>query len=142
MFISMRTSLIALVALVGSASAVAQVATPLPETPGALEYKSVAEALEAAKARPGASVSVTKPDGWVIVNEGGGQVVWSFTPEGHYAHPAVVRRMLVVRDGQVTMEMRALCEAQKEPCDRLIREFEELNQRMREAVQQRLKERK
>ncbi len=113
----------------------------LPESPGALEYKRVSEALDAVRAKPGVIVNVTKPDGWVIINDGK-DVMWSFTPVGHYAHPAVVRRALVLRSsGGLFMDMRALCEAQKEPCDRLIREFQQLNDRMRESVQQELKQR-
>jgi hypothetical protein len=139
----MHVSRITALFVAATASAFAQAPQPpLPETPGSLDYGSVAETLEVAKARPGAVVTVTKPDGWVIVNEEGGRVVWSFTPPGHYAHPAVVRRALVVSsNGDVQLEMRARCEAQKESCDRLIREFQELNQRMREQVQQRLKQR-
>ena len=129
--------------LVGfAASALGQAQSSLSEAPGPLEYGSVAEAMKAAKAMPGAVLSVTKPDGWVIVNEDGGKVVWSFTPEGNYAHPAVVRRALTVsQSGDVRVETRARCEARKEPCDRLIREFQEMNERIRQNIQQRFKQR-
>ena len=138
----MHSLLISALLVAGTVSAFAQSQPPLPENSGSFEYKSVAEAMDAVKAKPGATVSITKPDGWVIVSESDGRTVWSFTPAGHYAYPAVVRRAVVVRsNGDVHVEMSALCEAQKEPCDRLMREFQELNERMRESVQQRLKQR-
>ena len=116
---------------------------PIQESPGAfksLGYTSVAEALASLKAKPGVSVNVTKPDGWVIVNEPAPAfAVWSFTPEGHYAHPAVVRRAIKQdANGAVSVEMTALCQAEKEPCDKLIREFQQLNERMRQQVGSRM----
>jgi hypothetical protein len=118
----------------------AQATEPIAESPGTLEYKSVAEALEALKAKPGVQTNVTKPNGWIIASEGV-DVVWSFTPADHYAHPAVVRRALIVRpSGELFVEMRALCQLSKDACDRLIFEFQELNERMRQSVQLQLRQ--
>ena len=101
---------------------------------------TVAETLEKAKALPGASVTTTKPDAWVIVTEIGGMKLWSFTPPTHYAYPAVVLRHLKVKDnGDLYVEMTAHCEADKAVCDKLMKEFEALNERMRQQVQNRLK---
>ena len=101
---------------------------------------TVAETLEKAKALPGASVTTTKPDAWVIVTETGGMKIWSFTPPTHYAYPAVVLRHLKVRDnGDLYVEMTGHCEADKAACDKLMKEFEALNERMRQQVQNRLK---
>jgi hypothetical protein len=134
----MRSRMLAVVSLVACAHlASAQDVAPLRESPRSLEYNSVSEALDSLKSKPGARINVTKPDGWIIVEEGQ-DVIWSFAPAGHYAYPAAVRRALVIRPGgNLFVEMRALCEAQKEPCDKLIREFEELNERMRRSLQQR-----
>jgi len=86
-------------------------------------YASVAEAMEALKAKPGVHI-VTKPDGWIIATEPAVYAQWSFTPEGHYAHPAVVRRLIEQRkDGEVHVEIAALCGADKAACDRLMAEF-------------------
>jgi hypothetical protein len=115
----------------------AQAQPSLPEPPGAIEFRSVSEALEALRAKPGVSVTVTKPDGWIIANEGQ-SVFWSFTPQGHYAYPAVIRREIIMREGNIYVEMRALCQAEKELCDRLLREFQDLNERMRLGIQQRI----
>ena len=106
-----------------------------------LGYKSVAEALEAVKAKPSVNVNITKPDSWVIATEAEPFVQWSFAPSGHYAYPAVVRRTLKQSaNGDLSLEMTALCQAEKEPCDRLMAEFEQLNERMRQAVRARLQQ--
>jgi len=117
----------------------AQSQAPLEESSGAaakLGYRTVAAALAGLRARPGVAVTTTKPDGWIIATEGSTKAVWSFAPDGHYAYPAVVRREVKQRDGgEVYIEMVALCEAAKEPCDRLVREFQELNEQMRANIQ-------
>jgi hypothetical protein len=94
-------------------------------------YASVKEALEELKAKPGV-VIVTKPDGWIIATEPKVYAQWSFTPEGHYAHPAVVRRLVQQRpDGEVYVETSALCGAEQHSCDRLMAEFRESNDKLR-----------
>jgi hypothetical protein len=109
-------------------------------TQGGIGFKTVAEALETLKAIPGARVSVTKPDSWVIISEPGGMVVWSFTPQTHPAYPAVVRRAVVVgSDNMARLEMSGLCQAEKAPCDKLMAEFRELNDNAARAVQERMK---
>lgn len=114
------------------------------EAAKSLGYSTVSEALESLKAKAGVTVNVTKPDGWIIINEPSPVfAVWSFTPEGHYAHPSVVRRVIQQRPGgEVYMEMTALCRADKASCDKLIREFQQLNERMREQVRARLQQEK
>lgn len=102
-------------------------------------YGSVAETLKAITSKPGVKVSRTTPDGWLIVDDASEYAVWSFTPDSHYAYPAVVKRVIKTKDnGDVFVEMTALCEAKKEPCDKLIQEFEALNERMRQSVRARL----
>ena len=102
-------------------------------------FKTVAEALETLKNSPGVNINYTKPDNWVIITEPSGNVLWSFTPQQHYAYPAVVKRELKVPpDGGVYVEMSALCQADKSACDKLIEEFKQLNNRSRAAVQQKL----
>lgn len=109
-------------------------------SPSSIEFSSVAQAMEAVTARPGVSVTTTKPDAWIIVNEQGGSSVWSFTPATHYAYPAVVHRALAIdAKGNVRVEMSSLCEARKESCNRLVEEFKEMNAKMREQVQMLLK---
>jgi len=78
------------------------------------------------------TVTVTKPDGWIIVNEEApGLSVWSFAPPGHYAYPAVVRRTVRQADGRVYVVTTALCQADKLSCDRLMRQFQQLTEKAR-----------
>lgn len=91
-------------------------------------YPTVAAALDALKARGDVSISVQ--GGWTIAEDQAAHVIWSFTPPDHPAHPAVVRRALVQKDGALNMDMTALCQASKEACDKLMGEFKALNARM------------
>lgn len=95
----------------------------------AIGYPSVEEALQALRAKPGVTI-VTRPDGWIIATEPKVYAQWSFTPEGHYAHPAVMRRLVQQRPGdEVYVETSALCESSKVSCDRLMAEFRALDGR-------------
>lgn len=116
-----------------------QSAPPEP-SPSTIGYATVAEALATLRAKPGVRVEVTKPDAWVIVSEPE-NIQWSFTPNTHSAHPAVVRRAIKVNsDGGVYIEMSALCQAQKAPCDKLLEDFKELNERIRQSVRARIQQ--
>jgi hypothetical protein len=91
-------------------------------------YPTVAAALEALKTKSDVSISVQ--GGWTIADDKAAHAIWSFAPAGHPAYPAVVRRALVQKDGFINMDMTALCQAAKEPCDKLMEEFKALNARM------------
>jgi len=99
-------------------------------------YPTVAAALEALKARPDVKISVR--DGWTIINDPTSGAVWSFTPPNHPAHPAAVKRTVVQKNGQVFLDMRALCQASKAACDKLISEFRELNEKAAESARTRV----
>jgi hypothetical protein len=98
-------------------------------------YPSVAAALEALKAR--SDVHISHHGEWTIANDARDGAIWSFAPPSHPAHPAVVKRSAVQRDGQVWIDMRALCQAEKAACDKLMEEFKALNQRVIAEAQQR-----
>jgi len=106
----------------------------------AVGFGTVSEALESLKSTPGVDITTSKPDSWTIANDPRNHTQWSFTPPGHYAYPAVVKRIIKQSaDGNIFIEMTALCQAEKAPCDRLIEEFKQLNDRIRENVQRRLR---
>jgi hypothetical protein len=108
--------------------------------PTGVGFKSVADALAALKTRPGTKLTVSQPDSWTIITEQGGSVVWSFTPATHPAHPAVVRRSIVVgEDGVPRIELAALCQADKAACDRLMKDFRDLTERSSRAMKERMK---
>lgn len=111
---------------------------PLEENPSAsksLGYKKVAEAFSLLRSKPGASIQTTQPDGWTIITFSKPEFsIWSFTPDGHYAHPAVVRRTVKEGNGMTYLEMTAICENTKDSCDKLMREFQALNNKVRSEV--------
>ena len=79
------------------------------------------------------SASSSEYEGWLIFNQklDGKYVLWSFTPMLHPANPSVVKREIVSRDQQIFIEMSALCESEKEQCDKLIEEFKLVNEHIR-----------
>lgn len=98
-------------------------------------YPSVQAAFEALQ--QDSTAKFRKQGDWVIVNskEDKNFVIWSFTPPSYPAYPAVVKRVLFEKDGAIQMQMSALCQADKDPCDRLIEEFKILNNKIQEGVQ-------
>jgi hypothetical protein len=98
-------------------------------------YPSVAAALEALKARNDVLISVQ--GGWTIVDDPRDGSLWSFTPPSHPAHPAVVKRNPAQKDGAMFIQMRALCQAEKAACAKLIEEFQELNRKIAADMQRR-----
>jgi len=125
--------LLATIMLLASASASAQ-NLPLPETAHSnIEYKSVSDALTSLRNKPGTEIEMQ--GNWTIVVEPALKVIWSFAPERHAAYPAVVKRTIVEKDGKVNMKMDVICQATKSACDALVREFFQLNERMRSSLQ-------
>ncbi|WP_373987900.1 hypothetical protein [Duganella sp. BuS-21] len=108
--------------------------TPLPETEkSAIEYKSIPEALAGLRAKPGTEIS--NQGGWTIAIEPDTKVIWSFAPESHPAYPALVKRAVVSQNGSVFVKMDVKCQASKSACDALVREFIQLNEKMRSSFQ-------
>lgn len=99
-------------------------------------HATVQDALAALQARDGVDAVVTHQDGWTVVAEPGASTQWSFTPTGHAAHPAVVRRIVQRQpDGRVRVDVQAWCpQAPEAACDALRRQFEQMNERIRQAV--------
>ena len=48
---------------------------------------------------------------------------WFFTPEGHPAHPSVIKRTALERSGIGFIEVAALCHVDQAECDRLLDDF-------------------
>jgi hypothetical protein len=95
-------------------------------------YPTVDAALAALMARK--DVLVTQKDGWTIVQDDANRTLWSFTPPGHPAYPAVVKRALVNKEGGTAIELNALCQADKATCDKLIEDFRTLDDKVRQSV--------
>ena len=101
---------------------------------GSIGYPSVEAALAGLRADPGASFRTDR--GWTIVEVKTQRElsVWSFTPEGHPAHPAAVKRTLVEQNGKVMLHLTALCEASKQECVRLIEQFQGLTEQIKREI--------
>jgi len=84
---------------------------------------NVAAVLESLRAD--SSAQFREQRGWTVVasRERGEPVEWFFTPEGHPAHPAVVKRTAVERDGVGMIDLAALCQADQAVCDQLLDDF-------------------
>ena len=131
----MRTLIFTILALVEATAAFAQ------DAASGVGYKTVSAALESLRSMSGIDITTTKPDGWTIASDSKNNVQWSFTPPQHYAYPTVVKRALKLRpDGNIYIEMTALCEADKASCDKLIEEFKALNERIGQNVRRKLKQ--
>jgi len=95
-------------------------------------YPTVEAALAALKARSDVKISVQ--GGWTIAQDPSTNTLWSFTPPNHPAHPAAVKRTVVEQDGQVRIAMSALCQASKAACDKLVADFNDLNQKIASSM--------
>lgn len=109
-------------------------AAPLDESRATdINYKTVAEARTALSSNTNNIVSKTD-DGWFVVQEPKANAVWSFSPPGYLAYPAVVKRFTEERDGSVVLVMNVICEAKKAPCDELVREFQKMNEKIQSGI--------
>lgn len=141
----MRNSFLGIIGLLGliviSCQLVQQTVQPTPQltappeaVDATIEYSTVAEALAALKARD--DVLVEAKDGWTIATEADGLTVWSFTPTTHPAHPVVAKRVVYRQQDGWYMDMATKCEADKAACDQFVRDFEELDEQMRQFIEQ------
>lgn len=104
-------------------ASLARAALAAEDDPAPIGYASVAATLAALRAEP--SAQFREQRGWTVVasREGDAAVQWFFTPEGHPAHPAVVKRTATERDGAGMIDLVALCQVEQAPCDRLLDDF-------------------
>lgn len=124
----MRTIIMALWAF-GSHAALAADDEPAP-----IGHASVDAVLESLRADP--SAQFREQRGWTVVasRERDTPLEWFFTPEGHAAHPAVVKRTAVERDGVGMIDLAALCHAEQEACDLLLDDFRQQHELARAAA--------
>ena len=65
------------------------------------------------------------------------KALWSFSSPSYAAYPAAVKREIKEDEGGVYIHMNIHCEATKEACDQLARDFEKLNASMKQAMSSR-----
>lgn len=94
-------------------------ASATPTAVSGIGYASVSAARQALAAKPAARTE--EHSGWTIVTDaqGDGFTTWSFAPKSHASYPSVVRRDIVLKNGNPTLVMRVLCEARRGACDSL-----------------------
>lgn len=95
-------------------------------------YPSYEAALAAVRADP--AVNIGEDQGWIVAENNAEKSLWSFSPEGHPAHPAVFKRNILTDSGKVYIEMQVLCGGPKEQCDQLVQEFVQLNEAISESM--------
>ena len=95
-------------------------------------FESVSSVLEHLQAQQ--DVQIRTEQGWTIAEDPTNMALYTFTTEGHDAHPAVFMRKVVQSDGAVSLRSWGICEAEQEPCDSLSADFEALNDRIRQEM--------
>ena len=95
-----------------------------------IDFESIDEALAALEANPKATL--TEHEGWKVFNvkENGVYNLWSFTPAFHSAHPSVVRRSIFKKNGELFIDMDAICVSTKIFCDALMEDFKAINEKI------------
>jgi hypothetical protein len=103
------------------------VAQPLMEAPQpTIGFENVASAITALRTKSG--VEFTTKSGWLIATDLGERTIWSFAPVGYPAYPAVVKRQVFAHGtGASSVTMSVQCEASKDACDALVKEFARMN---------------
>jgi hypothetical protein len=99
-----------------------------------IEYPTVEAALSAVRARPG--IIESQSDGWTVLEDKARRETWLFSPPGHPAHPAVVKRTVVRRVDDTNTRTTALCGGGQAECDRLIADFLAADKKAAEQARQ------
>ncbi len=129
----MTRNFLLLLALLAN-SALAADPPPLAEVKGnATGYSNVGEALAALRSDP--DVVEREQQGWLLFKDRRNFTLWSFPPKGHPAYPSAVKRAIVKKDGAMYVNMNVQCGASKKACDQLVRDFQQLNEQMTQAIQ-------
>ncbi|WP_439541972.1 hypothetical protein [Hyphomicrobium sp.] len=61
--------------------------------------------------------------------------IWNFATTSNPAFPSVVCRSLVQKDGAFSVKTLFRCGAEKAECDRLVASYNDLDRKMREAIE-------
>jgi hypothetical protein len=94
-------------------------------------YPSVAAAL--ADLHSKADVKFSVQNGWTIADDRSHFTLWSFPPEGDPAYTSVVKRTAMQQGKGISMDMKVLCQSTQAACDKLVADFNALNERMRNS---------
>jgi hypothetical protein len=93
----------------------------VPSDPNSIGYPTVDAAVTAVRARPG--IQESQRDGWTVIEDKAHKETWLFSPPGHPAHPAVVKRTEMKKFGEPMTQTAAMCTASQTECDKLVAEI-------------------
>jgi len=101
-------------------------ASPKGETKKGIGYDSVFDAQSRESAKKGAVVGIDRM-GWMTITNPATHTLWSFAPENTPVYPSAVRRVIVEKDGKVSIAMDVLCQGERKECDGMVQSFQDLN---------------
>lgn len=108
--------------------------SPLAESKtNTIGYPDVATARKELLARKDAQSHI-EGNGWLVIEVPSELTIWTFTPETDPAYPAVVKRVVTHDADGESISMEVLCQASKSACDNLVRQFQQLNEQMKESL--------
>jgi hypothetical protein len=94
-------------------------------------YPTVAAALADLHSNP--EVKFREEHGWASAEDSSHHTFWSFPPAGDPAYPSAVRRVAVQDGAGISMHMEVMCESTQSARDKLVKDFNELNERARDS---------
>ena len=94
-------------------------------------YPSVAAALADLHSKP--EVQFRDGHGWTIAEDSSHHTFWLFPPPGSPAYPSAVQRVIVQGDTGISLKSNILCESTQSACDKLVADFQALNQRVQDS---------
>jgi hypothetical protein len=94
-------------------------------------YPTVAAALADLHSKP--EVQFREEHGWTIAEDSSHHTFWSFPPPGSPAYPSAVQRVIVQGDTGISLKSNILCESTQSACDKLVADFQALNQRVQDS---------
>lgn len=102
-------------------------------TAGNIGYASPDAALAALRKMP--DTTLREENDWLVAHDKANATLWSITTDKHPAHPTAVKRTLTERDGAVVIKTNVMCGAQKDVCDKVVQQFQQINDGLRQEVQ-------
>jgi UDP-N-acetylglucosamine enolpyruvyl transferase len=102
-------------------------------TAGNIGYASPDAALAALRDMP--DTTIREENDWLVAHDKANATLWSITTDKHPAHPTAVKRTLTQHDGAVVIKTNVMCGAQKDVCDKVVQQFEQINDGLRQAMQ-------
>ena len=95
-------------------------------------FASPAEAMAALRLSPNVKFSVV--NGWTVADDAVSHKLWTFAPATDPAYPSVVSRQIVVKGNDVSIDMRISCGASEPACEKLVADYQALNDKVKERL--------